>query len=656
MQTFATKQDLKIENGKLILDENTQDIEFINLGQFNYTEFGEDNVKEARIDIKITAVEFRTQQNLRYLDLGKQPLKKMTIKNCPNLESLFLFGCELEEIKFEGKFPELKTLDLSKNELSELSLTKENFPKLENLYVNGNPITDISFLSAFILQDDSFDYGIGKCENIQNPLPEVVKQGKVAIRNLFEQQSKYGTENFYEAKIIIVGEPEAGKTTLRRLLSGEKINIPATEEEQPSTHGVSVQKDINFDHPIIQNVKITTNIWDFGGQDIQRNLHHYFLSPDALYIIVSNIRKEDTQFYYWFEAIKFFSSEKTPVIVVKNDYGDAGSNDIDIEQYKRDFPAMAKNITDVRLNLGKIKNENKIDWENLTNYLIPKQLERLNTVGSEGVKIWTDIKEEFLKEKKSYIEFEDLLEIAEKKGMKNETDVKFMLHYFHRVGIIIYYETDDYLSNYVFIKLKWITENIYAALTENNISENGFFNKENLFEYWKQKRIKHKERTILLELMGKEKFDVSYPISDTMYAVPILFPVKIVEYKKLGDDFLQLKYEFPGFLPKGLLSRFIVRMYKYIEHNKNNKDLAWKKGVVLVKNKSRAIVFEHTNAKTISIDVDGADKISFRSVIINTFEELFRRYPNKPNLSIPCNCEKCSVDKKNAEFYTYNEL
>jgi len=58
------------------------------------------------------------------------------------------------------------------------------------------------------------------------------------------------------------------------LLSGKEINIPATEEEQPSTHGINVEKEIEFTHFHLDHIKIATNIWDFGGQDIPYNLNH----------------------------------------------------------------------------------------------------------------------------------------------------------------------------------------------------------------------------------------------------------------------------------------------------------------------------------------------------------------------------------------------
>ena len=290
---------------------------------------------------------------------------------------------------------------------------------MQNFFINENQLKALSFLAPFIIDDEYFYFGI-----IMNPLVEppeaVVEQGNDIIRDWYKQQDKYGKTKFYDAKIIIVGEPEAGKTTFRRLLFDRNIKIP--DDTQKSTHGISVETKKEFPHPVSEKNKILTNVWDFGGQDIQYNLHHYFLSHNALYVIVTDLRAEKTCVTYWFLAINFFCNKDIPIIALKNDRGDAGNNDVDLEQYKRDFPDLAKNFTEVRLNLKKINDEYKNDWNTLLDYFIPKELVKLNTVGIEGIKVWSEIREKFNEIGEPYIEFEQLMVIADKKGMKNEHD------------------------------------------------------------------------------------------------------------------------------------------------------------------------------------------------------------------------------------------
>ncbi len=77
-----------------------------------------------------------------------------------------------------------------------------------------------------------------KNSNQQNIPPEIAKQGEAAIKQWFAQQEKYSTETVYEAKILIVGEPKAGKTTLMKKLLNADVQIP--DSEQYSTLGISV--------------------------------------------------------------------------------------------------------------------------------------------------------------------------------------------------------------------------------------------------------------------------------------------------------------------------------------------------------------------------------------------------------------------------------
>ena len=46
------------------------------------------------------------------------------------------------------------------------------------------------------------------------------------------------------------------------------------------------------------------NIWDFGGQEIYHATHQFFLTKRSVYVLVSDERKEDTDFQYWLEIVE----------------------------------------------------------------------------------------------------------------------------------------------------------------------------------------------------------------------------------------------------------------------------------------------------------------------------------------------------------------
>jgi internalin A len=61
------------------------------------------------------------------------------------------------------------------------------------------------------------------------------------------------------------------------------------------------------------------NVWDFGGQEIMRATHQFFLTERSVYLLVLNGREgaEDFDAEYWLKHIESFGGE-SPVIVVQN--------------------------------------------------------------------------------------------------------------------------------------------------------------------------------------------------------------------------------------------------------------------------------------------------------------------------------------------------
>jgi len=59
-----------------------------------------------------------------------------------------------------------------------------------------------------------------------HPTPEIVKQGNAAILSYFEELERQGIDSLYEAKMLVIGEGGAGKTSLVRKLQDEQATSP----------------------------------------------------------------------------------------------------------------------------------------------------------------------------------------------------------------------------------------------------------------------------------------------------------------------------------------------------------------------------------------------------------------------------------------------
>jgi len=280
----------KIKGGKFVFDDSTRDLSYVFLGNIFKSKGNEEKEK-----VQLSEIVFETrQENLKYLDASNCQIEHITIKNCPNLQSLYLPGNGLQSITFEEDCPNLRLLDVSNNLLTRLELPF-TFSSLQYLYLYKNKLNDLSNLAWFFTRK-GFDFNIEENETLTAPEKSIVKGGKTAILEWFRQVELYKTEKAYEAKILIVGEPGAGKTTLMKLLFDRKTKVP--EPEQTSTLGIEVKENREFDHPEKTLPTIKAHIWDFGGQNIQYMLHQYFLTDDSVYILITDGRSGKTRFGY----------------------------------------------------------------------------------------------------------------------------------------------------------------------------------------------------------------------------------------------------------------------------------------------------------------------------------------------------------------------
>jgi internalin A len=195
------------------------------------------------------------------------------ITQLTSLQELALNGNRLTALPPEiGQLTSLQTLQLTRNQLT--ALPSEIAGQLERgllLKVDANPLAE--------------------------PFPELLRQGSGAVsiylRSLRDAVAQY------EAKVLLVGEGNVGKTSLSAALRGE-----AFVEGRPFTHGIEV-KPVVLAHPDATG-DITIRLWDFGGQEVYRVTHQFFFSQRALYIVVWKPREgqEQNEVEGWLRRIR----------------------------------------------------------------------------------------------------------------------------------------------------------------------------------------------------------------------------------------------------------------------------------------------------------------------------------------------------------------
>ncbi|MCF4967598.1 leucine-rich repeat domain-containing protein [Nostoc sp. CMAA1605] len=548
--------------------------------------------------------------NLQSLDLRNNQLSSLPpeIVQLVNLQSLDLRNNQLSSLPPEfGQLVNLQSLDLRSNQLSSLPLKIGNL-NLSNLTFGGNPLVSIP--------------------------PEIRKKGFRAVLNFLRQQSEQETDRIYEAKLLIVGEGGAGKTTLARKIQNENYQL---QQDEQSTEGIDV---IQWKFPLDNGREFQINIWDFGGQAIYHATHQFFLTKRSLYTLVADTRKEDTDFYYWLNVVELLS-DNSPILVIKNEK----------QERKREI-----NERDLRANFTNFKETLSTNFA--TNRGLPEILNKIKHyisnlphVGTELPKNWVEVRKALESDERQYITLEEYLNICQKHGFTKREDKLQLSGYLHDLGVCLHFQDDDLLGKTVILKPTWGTDAVYKVLDNTQVIQNlGKFTRNDLNDIWSENKYADMCPE-LLRLMMKFKLCYEIPSCPNNYIAPQLLSANQPEYEWNESNNLILRYSYE-FMPKGILSRFIVETHNFIEQQK----LVWKTGVVLNKNETRAEVIEYYHQREIRIRVSGIHKKELLAIIRHELEKIHNSYERlKYQELVPCNCDQCK-DSQNPYSYPLQVL
>jgi Leucine-rich repeat (LRR) protein len=207
---------------------------------------------------------------------------------------------ELTVLPDLGRLTRLARLDISANRLGELPAWLRDLPQLETLRAGRNRIDALPPWAA----------GLDASISLRgNPLaPELVaaeRDGWPEVRRLLGLMASEGRP-VSEAKVVLVGDPAVGKTSLLAALRGE----PFVEGREP-TQGIEV-KEFHSD-PARQ---IRLNGWDVGGHSQYLFTQALFFTAPAVYLAVWSPRSGSNRVGQWIEQIRQRAGEGVAIHVV----------------------------------------------------------------------------------------------------------------------------------------------------------------------------------------------------------------------------------------------------------------------------------------------------------------------------------------------------
>lgn len=635
-----------------------RNLKYLNIGANYITELPRDICKlSSLVKLNLTnnllstlPKEIEKLINLRELNISFNKFKILPVK-IGKLSKLCFLDIRYNDIKiFPNFLLSLKNLSVLRFEHNDLKALPYQISELETpILWKGN-----NNLNGFFFEENP----------LVSPPVEIVKQGNEAIRNYFQQIKKQGEDHIYEAKMLIVGEPGAGKTTLfNKLLKPGYLPRNASEDEKNSTVGINIKPGWCF--PWIKNKQLLfkTNLWDFGGHPVQYIVHQYFLTARSLYVLLCDNRKQNTNFDYWLDVISLIGGTDSTVMVVLNEIQHQSVTNFDINEYQRLFPDLKIHQFPVDLDDD---SDGRFDFLLKS---IQHELSHLPHIGQPLPAKWIPIRQDMEQMRLNginYISTEEYNAVCEKHKVSDKGYKEQILGYFHDLGIALHHSNDRNLSTIVILNPYWVVDALYAVLVDTKIEKNnGKFEEQWLFEFWEEKGYKHGDCNHLLNLMLKDKFEICYKLGNcgTQYLVPALLPSKKPEFDFDESDLLQLRFQYP-FMPPGIISRLIVRLHHLIAHQ-NDHEVVWQKGVLFTRNGSFARVQEGISAKEglkfihISITGKHRERKGFLDIIKNEILYIHSNWFDdhlRYTELVPCNCGECKESKDPHYFELIGEL
>ena len=547
----------------------------------------------ARNQLTALPPEIGNLHNLTKLDLfdNQVTLVPPEIGNLTNLTKLELMSNKLTTLPPEiGGLTNLTVLTLMGNKLTNLPPEIGRLEKLKRLHLRGNPLTD--------------------------PPPEVVEQGTEAVLAYLRGRLEE-TRREWVSKMLVVGEGGVGKTCLLRSLRGEPY-----EPHCETTHGIDVQP-LELAHPCEQDITMTLNCWDFGGQQIYHATHQFFLTNRSLFLVAWNARLgfEQGKLNYWLDTIEALALD-SPVLLVAT-HVDERDADLPFENLKRKYPSIAGRC--------EISSKEHTGIKELHD-AIARVAGDLPLMGEKWPAAWLEAAMDIrtLPDKRiSAHKFEQSMAAHHVPGIAQSVLARWL----HELGDILYFADDEELKDTVLLSPEWVTENISRVLECEDIIEGlGIFRQEHMADVWSD--LDQTTRDRFLRLM--ERFDLSYRIPDDpenkSLVVERLSLDPPPDYEKRWDAILEtegckeisMKFDLQITRPAGIPTWFIARSHRFTTNTH------WRYGALFTDPpdaRHLALAVAPPSERYMTLTVRGPSPQSFFALLKDGLELTLARFP-----------------------------
>ena len=520
------------------------------------------------------------------------------IGSLSTLETLILRNNQLSSLPPEiGSLSTLETLDLRNNQLRELPERLSQLLSLKQLWLRDNP--DLGLLDEMM----GFSPGDSMSHNAQARPPAEILSVYFSIQ---AGASRNENRPLNEAKVLFLGEPESGKSSLIYAL---KHGTPTPNFSQTDGIVREVLRLKTVDGVLVEDggEPFRLNLWDFGGQEIYKATHTFFLTKRAVYVIVTTARKDthvNEDLEEWLETAKTFG-DGAPVWIVINKHDENPAGGPDEHALMRKYHPMLRGFVRTQCQHGK-KSPGKgtgagLGIDRLRDNLLaeawaipesrqPMSPEMLSLKGElEGMEEPT-------------LTVGQYGDICREAGVPDTVLQQSLLDLWDKLGTVRYFpeHEDDApsMQETAILNPEWITEAVYKVIGDEDLkNQHGLACAAELDRI--MKKLKHPAGTHALIANVMRRFSQLYDGDNGQMFIPLLLEDRepVLEWPA---DALRFIYRYP-ILPAGLIPSFIAKMHAF-----HAKAIApWRKGCVLELQGCRVRVLGDKKQKQVQISVVG---------------------------------------------------
>ncbi|MGH8888023.1 MAG: COR domain-containing protein, partial [Egibacteraceae bacterium] len=435
----------------------------------------------------------------------------------------------------------------------------------------------------------------------------------------------------YEAKVLLVGEGNVGKTSLVAALQGKPF-----VENRPTTHGIQLGM-LPVRHPAL-DVDLTLNTWDFGGQEVYRITHQFFFSRRALYLLVWRPREgqEENAIEAWCQRIQLRIGDDARIMIV--------ATHCDERSPELDYPGLKRKFGDLLVGHYAVDNHSGTGIEALRQ-AIATQAARLPQMGELISDRWVAVRDELAARAQPQIAFREFVAVCAQHELDGEA-THALASLLHDLGHVVYYGDDDGLRDLVVLQPEWLTKAIGYVLEDTVTRQaGGVLAHARLSNLWEHRPGSESYpaacHPYFLRLM--EKFDVSYRLPEEEQAslVGQLVPYERPtlpwddDHEAYGTRTLSLVCH-TSKPPPGLVAWLTVRNHRF---SARPSGLHWRRGVFLAHPAyASEALFELTDDMHLALTVRAPSPDYLFSVLRDSVEDLIaRRWPGLTyELLVPC--------------------